>query len=159
MSTFHYSTEQFLPVHIDKAWEFFSSAQNLSLITPAEMQMKITSAPLEKEIYAGMRIRYRLKPLLGIPVNWQTEISRVDKPYSFVDKQIRGPYSLWEHTHSFVEKGNGVLIKDHVKYKLPFGLIGTLVHTLIVKKKIKDIFEYRKNMLNKIFRNYGTIPG
>lgn len=103
------------------------------------------------EIYEGMLINYIVKPLFGIPLKWQTEISTVDKPNIFIDKQISGPYSIWEHTHIFREQNGGVLMIDEVKYKLPLGFIGDLTHKLIVKKKVENIFSFRKAALEKIF--------
>jgi ligand-binding SRPBCC domain-containing protein len=155
MYTYYYNTDQFLPIDINKAWRFFSEAKNLALITPPEMDFKILTSLTDKAIYEGMLINYRVKPLFHIPLYWQTEICKVQYPLFFTDRQLKGPYKLWEHTHTFVEKDNGVLMKDTVKYQLPFGIIGKLVHSLIVQKKIENIFIYRKNVLNKIFDNHG----
>lgn len=153
MATFYYDTEQFLPIDIQTAWNFFSSAKNLAIITPPELHFKILTIPDEKEIFEGMFIEYKLKPLFGIPVYWKTEIAKVEKPKMFMDKQLKGPYKKWEHTHFFDEKENGVLMKDHVEYQLPFGILGTITHTLIVKKKIENIFTFRKDVLKKIFKD------
>ena len=75
----------------------------------------------------------------------------MNKPLFFVDRQLKGPYKLWEHTHTFMEKDNGVLVKDQVKYQLHFGVIGNIIHSLLVRKKIEDIFIYRKNVLRQLF--------
>lgn len=156
MHTHYYKTEQFLPVDLNKAWDFFSSAKNLALITPPELDFKILTSLAEEGIHEGMLIDYRVKPLFHIPLYWQTEICKVKYPLFFTDRQLKGPYSLWEHTHTFIEKDNGVLMKDEVKYQMPFGVVGDLVHTLIVQKKIENIFLYRKYILNKLFDNNGT---
>ena len=140
MKTFYYNAAQLLPVKMEEAWEFFSSAKNLSVITPPQLDFKILSQLDHKEIYEGMLIDYKVKPLLGIPVRWQTEIFKVNKPDTFTDRQLRGPYKLWEHTHRFFQKGNGVLMEDEVKYQLPFGIIGEVAESLVVRKKIKEIF-------------------
>lgn len=157
MYTYYYRTEQFLPIDINKAWDFFSSAKNLALITPPELDFKILTSLDEKAVYEGMLIEYRVKPLFHISMYWQTEICKVAYPSYFTDRQLKGPYKLWEHTHTFISKVEGVLMKDEVKYELPFGFIGKLMHSLIVRKKIEDIFIYRKNVLNEIFTNYGKV--
>ncbi len=156
MATFYYNTEQFLPINVQTAWDFFSSAKNLAIITPPELDFNILTNVVEREIYEGMLIEYNVKPLLGIPVYWQTEICKVDKPQMFTDKQLKGPYKIWEHTHLFIEKENGVLMKDQVKYQLPFGIIGQITHSLIVRKKIENIFTFRKEVLKKIFKDNGN---
>ena len=146
-----YKAEQFLPISIEKAWAFFSSPKNLSVITPPSMEFKILSDLEGEDIYEGMLIDYRVKPLLGIPVRWQTEISDVKENYSFTDQQLTGPYKVWKHTHTFIAQKDGILMTDEIHYKLPMGWLGTIVEKLIVRNKIKSIFEYRKNILNKIF--------
>ncbi|MEO8822041.1 MAG: SRPBCC family protein [Ginsengibacter sp.] len=156
MKIYYLNEEHYLLVTIEKAWEFFSSAENLSVITPPELGFKIFTNAKEKEIYEGMVIEYKVSPLFKIPLYWRTEILRVNKPYSFTDRQAKGPYKLWEHTHTFIEKGNGILMKDSVKYGLPFGVLGRLAHSLIVKKKLAHIFDYRKQILNQIFNSHAN---
>ena len=151
MRTFYFKTEQFLNIDIHTAWIFFSSAKNLALITPPEMAFKILTTLDDKEIYEGMLIDYTVKPLLGIPVRWQTEICKVERPLFFTDRQVKGPYKFWEHTHTYIERDNGVLMQDEIKYQLPFGVIGNIFHSLVVRKKIEEIFKFRTKVLTKIF--------
>jgi ligand-binding SRPBCC domain-containing protein len=115
------------------------------------MEFKILSDLEGEGIYEGMLIDYRVKPMLGIPVRWQTEISDVKENYSFTDLQLTGPYKVWKHTHTFTVKEDGVLMTDVIQYELPLGWLGKIVEKIIVRDKIKSIFEYRKNILNKIF--------
>jgi ligand-binding SRPBCC domain-containing protein len=156
MKIYYYKTEQFLSTDMNTAWNFFSSARNLATITPPELDFNILTQLDDKDIYQGMLIDYTVKPLFGIPLHWQTEIWKIKKPEMFTDKQLKGPYKTWEHTHRFFQKEKGVLMKDEVKYVLPFGIIGKLVHSLIVRKKIERIFNYRKDILNKIFKENGN---
>ena len=69
-----------------------------------------------------------------------------------MDRQLKGPYTLWEHTHMFIEKDNGVLIHDEVKYQLPLGIFGVIAHSFFVKEKIKKIFKFREKTLNELFK-------
>lgn len=142
-----------MPVDLPTAWAFFSSPNNLARITPPEMGF-ITLTPMAdgQEIYTGMLIDYKVKPLFGFTMNWRTEIQRVEKPYRFVDTQLKGPYRLWEHTHTFTQTDKGVLMKDDVKYRLPFGPLGDLTHSLLVRKKLHDLFRFRKAAIERIFK-------
>jgi ligand-binding SRPBCC domain-containing protein len=142
--------EQFLPISIEKAWNFFSAPQNLSLITPPEMRFNIISTDANKPIFEGMLIDYTISPIMGILLHWKTEITQVIFQKVFTDKQIKGPYKKWEHTHTFLEQEGGVFMKDELIYELPFSFIGTIAHALFVRKKIESIFDYRKNILDKI---------
>lgn len=153
---YQYTTEQFLPIPIMEAWAFFSSAKNLAVITPPELDFKVLTTLDDTEIYEGLLIDYTVKPLFSIPLRWQTKISKVQKPDMFMDRQLKGPYSCWEHTHIFIEKEKGVLMKDIVNYQLPFGFLGTIAHSLLVRKKIEHIFLYRKKTLLKIFTDHAN---
>lgn len=146
-----YTAEQFLPITLEEAWSFFSSPKNLSVITPPSLDFRILTDLENEEIYEGMHIDYTVKPLLGIPVRWKTEISNVREKHSFTDLQLTGPYKVWKHTHTFATKEDGVLMTDVIQYELPLGWLGKIVEKIIVRDKIKSIFEYRKNILNKIF--------
>jgi ligand-binding SRPBCC domain-containing protein len=148
---YYFKTEHLLPISIEMAWSFFSSAKNLALITPPEMEFKILTKLDDKEIYEGLLIDYTVKPVWGIPLNWQTEIFKVDKPHSFADRQLKGPYKIWEHTHTFIQKENGTLMIDELKYQIPLGILGDLAHSIFVKKKVAEIFKFRERALEKIF--------
>jgi len=143
--------EQQLYCDIASAWSFFSSPHNLSRITPKEMGFVVLSNLTDSEIYKGMIIDYSVKPLLGIPLKWQTQITEVDYQKSFIDFQKKGPYKLWRHRHEFIPNQKGVLMIDTVDYELPFGFIGKIMHSLIVRKKLKNIFDYRNKVLEDLF--------
>jgi ligand-binding SRPBCC domain-containing protein len=100
-----------------------------------------TAAPIEMGV--GTLIGYRLK-LHGVPVSWRTRIEVWEPPRRFVDVQINGPYALWEHTHEFEEDGDGTVIRDRVRYSIPFGPLGRLVNRLLVRRDLRQIFDYRR---------------
>ena len=143
--------EQHLPISVEAAWEFFSSAKNLALITPPELGFVVRTQLSDKPIYTGMQIAYTVKLLLGIPLNWVTLIKDVNAPHLFVDKQMKGPYSLWEHTHRFTSEKGGVRMTDEVKYSLPLGWMGRLAHALLVREKLERIFNFREMKLRQLF--------
>jgi len=140
---------QQLNCNLDEAWSFFSSPYNLGKITPPEMRFVVHTALQDSDFKEGLIIDYTVRPLFGIPMNWKTKIAHVDFHKSFTDFQEKGPYRLWNHFHEFEENDQGVLMKDTVDYKLPFGYLGRIVHFLLVRKKIERIFDYRYQMLEK----------
>ncbi|PQJ12507.1 cell division inhibitor [Flavipsychrobacter stenotrophus] len=144
--------EQVLPISLKEAWDFFSTPLNLEKITPAEMGFVVLTDVKGKSIYKGMLIEYRVSPLLGIKMKWVTEIGDVSEPYKFVDNQLKGPYALWEHTHTFKEVPGGVLMHDDVRYAIPLGILGEIAHVLVVKNKLKNIFDFRGETLKKYFK-------
>lgn len=135
--------EQFLAIRKETAWSFFSSPKNLPKITPDYLSFKITSSFKMDKMYPGQIITYIVKPILGIPLRWATEISQVDEGKFFIDEQRFGPYSFWHHQHWFEEKDGGILMKDVVHYGLPFGFLGRIAHSLFVKRMLNAIFDYR----------------
>ncbi|KFE97232.1 SRPBCC family protein [Chryseobacterium luteum] len=143
--------EQQLNCDIDTAWKFFSSADNLSRITPEDMKFVVLTKMQNDEIYEGMIIDYHVSPLLGIKMNWRTKIRQVSFQKSFTDFQQKGPYKLWNHFHEFILNEEGVLMRDTVDYELPFGFLGEIAHSLFVKKKIEHIFRYRYEILEQMF--------
>lgn len=142
---------QLLPVSMDIAWEFFSSPANLKNITPPSLGFDIISKHHGDKMYPGQVIEYKVRPVLGIPLYWMTEITHVkDKKY-FVDEQRFGPYSLWHHQHHFKEVANGVEMTDIVHYKIPFWFLGDIANALMVKKQLKQIFDFRYKKAAEIF--------
>ncbi len=142
-----------LPIGIDKAWDFLSDPANLKLITPDYMGFNILSGAGEN-MYAGQIISYKVSPLLGLKLNWVTEITHVEQPNYFVDEQRFGPYSLWHHKHFLKEIDKGVEMIDIVHYKLPVSMIANMLHPFMVKPKLKEIFEYRSKQLHSMFGSY-----
>lgn len=127
---------------IDQTFAFYGDALNLERITPPWLGFEVTT-PGPIEMGVGTRIEYRLR-LHRVPVRWRTRIEVWEPPRRFVDVQVRGPYSLWEHTHTFEEDGQGAtIIEDRVRYSIPFGPLGELADRLLVRRDLKKIFDYR----------------
>lgn len=143
--------EQQLNCSLETAWKFFSSPENLSEITPKDMNFTVLSKYRNQPIFEGMIIDYIVSPLFNIPLKWKTRISQVDKNKSFTDFQEKGPYKLWNHHHEFIPNQNGVLMKDTVDYELPLGFLGKIAHSIIVKDKLNKIFDYRYKILEQRF--------
>jgi ligand-binding SRPBCC domain-containing protein len=141
--------EQFLPISMEQAWDFFSSPKNLDSITPRDLGFKITSNP--GPMHEGQIITYKVMIFPGIWVPWVTEIKSVDPGYSFIDEQRFGPYRFWHHRHTFEEVDGGVLMKDLVHYALPLGAGLLPVHRLLVRPKLERIFGYRRQVLQQRF--------
>lgn len=142
---------QVLPISLEEAWLFFSDPANLAAITPESMGFNIISKHHGERMYAGQIIEYKVKPVLGIPLYWMTEITHVMDRQYFIDEQRFGPYSLWHHQHHFKEVPGGVEMEDIVHYKLPFWFLGDIAHAMFVRKKLEGIFDYRKQAVEDRF--------
>jgi ligand-binding SRPBCC domain-containing protein len=144
-------TTQELNISIDKAWDYFSSPENLSTITPPQMGFHITSK-IDKKAYQGQIITYKVSPVLFIKTNWVTEITAVKELEYFIDEQRFGPYSMWHHEHFFEKSPNGnTIMKDKISYKIPFGFLGRIAQVLFIKNQLLSIFNFREQKLESIF--------
>lgn len=145
--------KQKLPISVDEAWDFLSDPKNLKFITPDYMAFNIISGA-DREMYPGQIIQYIVTPVLGIKSKWVTEITHVrDKEY-FVDEQRFGPYALWHHKHFIKEIKDGVEMEDIIDYKIPLSILGQLVHPILVKPKLEEIFRFREKKLIELFGRY-----
>jgi ligand-binding SRPBCC domain-containing protein len=102
-------------------------------------------------MYAGQIIEYKVKPILGIPLYWMTEITQVKDQQYFIDEQRFGPYTLWHHQHHFKAVPEGVEMTDIVHYKIPLGFIGRIANTIFVQKQLKNIFDFRFKAAEEYF--------
>lgn len=151
MPFYQFIHEQLFHASAEEMWSFISAPKNLKEITPDYMGFEITTPYLSEKMYAGMIISYKVSPVLNFKVDWVTEITHVKENEFFVDEQRIGPYKLWHHQHHLIQMEEGVLMRDIVTYQPPFGILGALANKLLISKKLNEIFNYRKIVLEKKF--------
>ena len=142
---------QRIPASLSAVWDFFSSPSNLQTITPADLKFKVISKHHGEKIYAGQIIEYTIRPVLGVPVYWMTEITHVKDREFFADEQRKGPYKLWHHQHHFKQIPGGVEMTDIVHYKSPGWILEPIVDRLIVRPKLDKIFRFRFDVIEQQF--------
>lgn len=138
---------QVVPGPVERAFAFFADPLNLEAITPPWLRFRILEAP--PELGRGSFLRYRLR-LFGIPLGWRTEITGWSPPHAFTDTQIAGPYRVWVHSHRFSAVPAGTEIYDHVRYRIPGGPAATLVDRALVRRWLREIFDYRAAQLAEL---------
>ena len=151
MAFYQFIHEQLFQASVADMWSFISAPKNLKEITPDYMGFEVTTPYLSEKMYAGMIISYKVSPVLNFKVDWVTEITHVKENEFFVDEQRIGPYKLWHHQHHLIQMQEGVLMRDIVTYQPPFGILGALANKLLISKKLNEIFNYRKIVLEKKF--------
>lgn len=151
MATYRLQDEIIVSAPLDEVWDFFTNPRNLQKITPEEMGFRQVYEPDAEKVYPGMILVYKVSPLLGIPLEWITEITEVLPKKRFVDEQRKGPFAMWHHIHEFEDIGDKTLVRDLLYYRMPFGALGTLAHSFTVKNQTAKIFEYRKKALEELF--------
>jgi ligand-binding SRPBCC domain-containing protein len=151
MGIFTLKTHQVVKTSLDEAWDFFSSPANLKVITPPTMGFDIITKEVADKMYEGQIIAYKVKPLLGIPMTWVTEITHVKDRLFFVDEQRKGPYSMWHHEHHFKVVQDGVEMIDIINYIPPMGFLGSIANQILIKNQLKTIFDFRFQKVETLF--------
>lgn len=149
MKTHTLIRKQFVPRPLEEVFSFFQRPENLAVITPPWLGFRILT-PMPIEMEQGTIIDYTIK-WMGMPVRWTTMITSYRAPHTFVDQQLKGPYSLWHHTHTFIEKDGGTEMTDTVRYVLPFGILGDVAHAVVVQSQLEKIFDYRRKVIEQVF--------
>jgi ligand-binding SRPBCC domain-containing protein len=139
-----------IPRAREEVFAFFAEAGNLELLTPPFLNFSILT-PQPISMNEGTLIDYRIG-LFGVPLRWHTRIETFDPPSSFVDVQLSGPYRLWRHRHEFISVPEGTRMHDHVDYALPFGPLAPIVRSLVVRRTLDRIFDYRTAAIERIFK-------
>jgi ligand-binding SRPBCC domain-containing protein len=147
---------QVLPGSTAECFELFADAFNLEAITPPWLGFRVvTPGPIAMGV--GALIEYRLR-LRSLPIRWLTRIEVWEPGRRFVDVQVEGPYRLWHHTHSFEPdapegSSSGTVMRDVVRYALPFGAIGGLAHAAVVRRDLDRIFDFRRDAVARMLRD------
>jgi ligand-binding SRPBCC domain-containing protein len=152
MKTYELRSDIMVRAPLEQVWSFFSNPKNLQRITPDYMGFKIVRCPEVETIFNGMIIEYIVRPMLNVPLRWVTEIAEVQPPFSFTDIQLKGPYALWHHFHSFEKVDGQTKMLDIVKYAMPLGILGNITHDLFVRKQLQEIFKYREVTVKTLFK-------
>lgn len=143
---------QFVKTDLQTCWNYFSAPANLHVITPDYIDFRVHT-PVPESMYEGLIIRYTIRPILGIPLSWISEIKTIKDHSYFIDEQRRGPYGMWHHEHHFKEVEGGVEMTDLISYCMPFGFIGRFFHWLFVRKQLESIFDYRNHKVDELFNS------
>ena len=139
------SATQRIPRRLEEVFEFFRSPENLSTLTPAWLGFRILT-PRPISMREGALIDYTIG-WAGMRMHWRTLITTFAPPHEFVDEQLKGPYLMWHHRHTFRAEDQDTIMTDTVTYALPFGILGSLVHVLIVGRQIRGIFAFREEAI------------
>jgi ligand-binding SRPBCC domain-containing protein len=145
---------QKIPINLNTAWNFFCKPGNLKQMTPDNIDFNIVSPVESPVIYVGQVLKYKMTSMIGLSIQWVTEITEVEEKKYFIDEQRSGPFKLWRHYHYFVEIPGGIEMTDIVHYKFRFGIFGDIVQVLFLKRRLNKIFNYRFNKLVTLLGEY-----
>ena len=130
---------------IDRVWEFYTDIKHLEIITPVEIELKITSATSQKLIQ-GLEFWLEGKLIIS-KRKWHSVIKSI-RPYQYLDEMLTGPLRKWRHLHKFNdihinEDQKQTEVIDEVDFELPYNLVGRLFEGYVCKR-LEKFFDYRK---------------
>jgi hypothetical protein len=140
--TYLLRTSQVITIAVERAFSFFEKPENLFEITPDWLDFRLDNKGEQSETCEGAEFDYTIR-WFAIRIQWHTQISEYRRPESFTDIQVKGPYVMWRHLHTFEPVPEGTLMRDYVTYRIPFGPMGNIFHRFIIRRQLEDIFSYR----------------
>jgi len=138
---------QQIPLPRREVFAFFADPHKLELLTPPWLRFRILSVSTPT-VESGTEINYRLR-VRGVPMRWKALIERFEPEEEFIDLQLHGPYAYWRHQHLFRDCPGGTLVTDKVEYALPLGPLGEVAHSLLVRRDLERIFNFRQEALSR----------
>ena len=144
MADFIVESRMWLPKPRTEVFAFFADPVNVPSVMPPSLRVRLGAAP--PAMAAGAVFDLRLV-WLGVPLRWRAFVREYDPPVRFLDVQVRGPYARWEHRHLFLVDGEGTRVEERVVYRLPFGPLGRLAHTVLVGRQLKTLWAYRRQRI------------
>ena len=149
--------EQRLAGTPEEVFPFFADARNLEAITPPLLRFG-SSRPARSTMRAGTLIQYRLR-LHGVAGHTGSRsIQEWDPPHRFVDVQVRGPYALWHHTHTFAADRRRRDAHDATPCatRSASGRSASSPHRALVRRDVEAIFDFRAQRVPALLRACGA---
>ncbi|MEX0728268.1 MAG: SRPBCC family protein [Planctomycetaceae bacterium] len=133
---------------VDRAFEFLIKPANISLISPPNMGLYFVAAP--EEISKGTTLQFKIQSF-GQVQELIHEITELDRPTRFVERQIKGPLKTWIHEHHFESTAPGqVKIRDTIEFLPPGGLLGFMVTESRILDSLDEGFDLRYKKLKQM---------
>jgi ligand-binding SRPBCC domain-containing protein len=163
--------EQWVPVAIEKVFLFFANPNNLPRIMPPHTRTELAALRLVPPLFSpgalaianrdslagvGSEIVTSFRPITFLPfrAQWIALITEFEWNHHFADVQKKGPFKRFQHRHEFSAEtrngASGTIVRDVIAYDAGFGVLGDLGHKLFIARSLKQTFEYRQKMLEKL---------
>lgn len=83
-----------------------------------------------------------------------TKVIFMERPYHFVEKMVRGPFSSFIQIYQFTEEERGTMLLNHVQYKSRFGPIGTALDKIFLEQVMKSFIISRSEELKELAETF-----
>lgn len=107
---------------------------------------------LNSEFGLGQSVVFEQK-FFGIRQKLTVEVVEYDRPNRFVDETLNGWFRSFKHIHEFAELDGKTVVCDTLIWKSPFGFLGRIVDTLLLKRHLRSLVKGRNVKLKMIAEN------
>ncbi|MBK9384921.1 MAG: SRPBCC family protein [Planctomycetes bacterium] len=130
-----------MPVSAEQLFAWHASAGAFEKLIPPWQRVELLRPP--QGLRDGDRVLLRVRLCPGVWKLWEAEHFGVIEGRRFCDRQLRGPFGRWEHTHDFVPRGEHACeLVDRVAYRAPFGVLGRLAQPFL-RRELARLFAHR----------------
>jgi ligand-binding SRPBCC domain-containing protein len=135
-------------------WAFHSSVEALKVLTPPGQHVTIVGETVEVKNGAVHELKVKK---FGLTLQWVADISEVEPPHRFVDTARKSPFKFWRHTHEFLPGQGCTILRDTVDYKMPFGILGKLVNSVLIEADVRKMFAFRHRVTRDVLEKKKTV--
>lgn len=83
----------------------------------------------------------------GINQKLTSKVTAFEKPYFFVDEQLKGAFKSLHHQHKFEQINEIVIMKDIFEFHSPFGVFGKIFNKFILTDYLTRFLIQRNNII------------
>ncbi len=132
-----------MPVSADELYAWHSRPLAFQRLQPIWEPIEITSTSGTFGT-DGYRITFRTRFLGPIKGTWIADAYDFQPGHGFQDRQLKGPFAFWNHTHRFIPDGpDSSFLEEHIEYRVPLGMFGRLFAGGMTRRRLAAIFAYR----------------
>lgn len=86
----------------------------------------------------------------GLPFRMTVRVTRVDRPRSFEDAMVSGPFRSMRHRHEFTETTSGTVMRDVFEFSAPLGPLGRIAERLVLEPYLTAFLRRRALALKEM---------
>lgn len=127
---------------VEQVWAAHEDVRLLERISPPFPAVRVVDPPTR--CAEGTRFTVHLEILPQAPgIDWLVEIVSWEAPRRFVDRQVRGPFTHWEHIHQFSPlTDDSTLIVESIRFEF-----NPLLDAALVRPALDWMFQWRMRNL------------
>jgi ligand-binding SRPBCC domain-containing protein len=86
----------------------------------------------------------------GLMLRHTSKITQYEPPTFFQDVMTAGRFKSFEHDHRFREQDGETVMKEELRFSAPFGVLGFLVESLVLRNYLTRFLLERNKLLKQV---------